>query len=111
VKSKNIKVSEDCHARLKNYLYHQQTSWNGINELGDVVEEILNEWEVNEKKKSMSASSSTTTTPSSSSTPIRRRAKYWERRLKVNDYTKKNDDDNMFLFQLWSDNDDDYDGG
>ena len=45
VKSKNIKVSEDCHKRLKEYLYHQQPNWTDVNEVGDVVEVILDEWE------------------------------------------------------------------
>lgn len=45
VKSKNIKVTEDCHKRLKGYLYHQRANWVQCNEVGDVVELILNEWE------------------------------------------------------------------
>ena len=45
VKSKNIKVTEDCHKRLKEYLYHQLPNWTDVNEVGDVVEVILDEWE------------------------------------------------------------------
>jgi hypothetical protein len=45
VKSKNIKVTEDCHKRLKEYLYHQRPNWADVNEVGDVVEVILDEWE------------------------------------------------------------------
>ena len=45
VKNKNIKVTEDCHKRLKEYLYHQRPNWFEINEVGDVVEMVLREWE------------------------------------------------------------------
>lgn len=45
VKSKNIKVTEECHRRLKDYLYHQLPNWSDVNEVGDVVEVILDEWE------------------------------------------------------------------
>jgi hypothetical protein len=49
VKSKNIKVTEDCHRRLKDYLYHQRPNWTEVNEVGDVVEVILDEWEEEEE--------------------------------------------------------------
>ncbi len=45
MKNKNIKVTEDCHKRLKEYLYHQRPNWFEINEVGDVVEMVLREWE------------------------------------------------------------------
>jgi hypothetical protein len=45
VKSKNFKVTEDCHKRLKEYLYHQRANWTDVNEVGDVVEVVLDEWE------------------------------------------------------------------
>lgn len=45
VKSKNIKVTEDCHRRLKEYLYHQRPNWTEVDDVGDVVEIVLDEWE------------------------------------------------------------------
>ncbi|HYZ59006.1 MAG TPA: hypothetical protein VE544_05040 [Nitrososphaeraceae archaeon] len=50
VKSKNVKVTEDCHKRLKEYLYHQRPNWTDVNEVGDVVEVILDEWEEERKQ-------------------------------------------------------------
>ena len=57
VKSKNIKVTEECHRRLKDYLYHQRQNWIDVNEVGDVVEVILDEWE-EERQSGQSTSQS-----------------------------------------------------
>jgi hypothetical protein len=57
VKSKNIKVTEECHRRLKDYLYHQRQNWTDVNEVGDVVEVILDEWE-EERQSGQSTSQS-----------------------------------------------------
>jgi hypothetical protein len=44
----------DCHSCLKEYLYHQRPNWSDVNEIGDVVEVILDEWEERHHTREMS---------------------------------------------------------